>query len=61
MISEIRGLFTCNSELPVRCQNFQSISSNFRSPLLDVVLEAPGSVRGSPPIVGCPDEGVARQ
>ena len=33
--------------------------SKFRLHLLDVVLEVPGSVHGSPPVVGSPHQGVA--
>ena len=60
VISEIRSLFTVKCELHTRCQDFQSGSPNSRLPLLDVVLRVPGSVRGSPPVVGATDEGVTR-
>ena len=61
MISEIRGLFTVNFELHPRPPGCSEGFPHSRLPLPDVVLRVPGSVRGSPPIVGCPDEGVARQ
>ena len=58
VICVISGLFTVNFELRTRCQDFQSASPNSRLPLLDVVFKVPGSVRGSPPVAGCPHEGV---